>query len=217
MDVAYCVARKGDGTQISIDAMVASTLEYSHIMTSHLMNRSLHQQERNPAEYAVLGILVHGNAHGYDVYREVRDCLGSVHRLGRSQVYGLLSRLERDGMIVHQRIEQERVPDKKVFTPTDEGRRLLKHWIRTPVSNVRSLRVEFLIKLYFAGLESPETERSLLEAQIAVCLTRVARLESKLAAALPAIERRAFQFRLAMVRCSIEWLESMAAELTREP
>ena len=181
-------------------------------MNSQTTNNATEVEERSPAEFAVLGILVHRNAHGYDVYRELTDCLGSVHRLGRSQVYGLLSRLERDGLIQHEHVEQERVPDKKVFSPTPEGRSLLDRWILTPVSNVRSLSVEFLTKLYFAGLKSPQTETELLQAQLAVCRKRAELLEETLGTSLNSIECRAFEFRLGMVRYSITWLENMAAE-----
>ena len=181
-------------------------------MNSQARNKTRESEERSPAEFAVLGILVHRNAHGYDVYRELTECLGSVHRLGRSQVYGLLSRLERDGLIKHEHVEQERVPDKKVFSPTAEGRSLLDRWILTPVNNVRSLSVEFLTKLYFAGLESRETEIELLQAQIAVFRKRAKRLEKAFGTSLNSIEHRAFEFRLGMVRCSITWLENMAAE-----
>ncbi len=176
------------------------------------MNKTRESEERSPAEFAVLGILVHRNAHGYDVYRELENRLGSVHRLGRSQVYGLLSRLERDGLIRHEHVEQERVPDKKVFSPTPEGRSLLDRWILTPVNNVRSLRVEFLTKLYFACLKSRQTEMELLQAQLAVCRKRARLLEKTFGTSLNTIERRAFEFRLGMVRCSIRWLEDMAAE-----
>ena len=173
-------------------------------------------KERSPAEYAVLGIVVNGNAHGYEIFRELKDCLGTVHHLGRSQVYGLLSRLERDGLIRHEHVEQERVPDKKVFSPTSEGRSLLTRWILTPVNNVRNLRLEFLTKLYFAGLESQRTEIELLQAQIGVCRNNAERMQKELRSSLNLIERRAFEYRLAMVRCSIAWLETMTAETKTE-
>lgn len=179
------------------------------------MNKLPTTAERNPAELAVLGILVHGNAHGYDVYRELKESLGSVHRLGRSQVYGLLSRLERDGLIEHERVDQEGVPAKKVFSPTSLGKSLVHEWVRTPVDNVRDLRVEFLTKLYFAEIESPETERELLHAQIAVCRERASELETQLELPLNSIERHAFEYRLAMVNCSVTWLENIAAEAMR--
>ena len=181
-------------------------------MNSQAVNKSRESEERSPAEFAVLGIVVHRNAHGYDVYRELESRLGSVHRLGRSQVYGLLSRLERDGLIKHEHVEQERVPDKKVFSPTAEGRSLLDRWILTPVNNVRSLSVEFLTKLYFAGLKSRRTELELLQAQIAAYRKRSEFLEKTFGTSLNLIERRACEFRLSMVRCSITWLENMAAE-----
>jgi hypothetical protein len=80
------------------------------------------------------------------------------------------------------------------------------------VDNVRDLRLEFLTKLYFCGLESQRTERELLQAQIGVCLKNADFVQGKLESSLNLIERRAFEYRLAMIRCSITWLETMVAE-----
>ena len=210
------VSRASDAAWSRMELTHCDAEGYSQTMTSHAANRAAESKDRNPAEYAVLGGLLQGKAHGYDVYRDLKESLGSVHRLGRSQVYGLLSRLERDGLIEHERVEQEGVPDKKVFSLTDEGRSLLTRWIQTPVGSVRDLRVEFLTKLYFAGLESPRVERSLLDAQIAVCRERFESIEARLSASRNRIQQHAFQFRLAMVRASMAWLETMAAEVRKE-
>ena len=105
------------------------------------------EQDRNPAEYAVLGAFERGPAHGYDLYQYLSENLGAIWTLGLSQVYALLSRLEQEGLITHQRQAQEKRPDRKNLDLTAMGVKIFKDWVRRPVPHVRDLRLEFLCKL----------------------------------------------------------------------
>jgi DNA-binding PadR family transcriptional regulator len=179
-------------------------------MTSNSMNMSGDRKLRNPVEFTVLGVLALGSAHGYDIFQDLADRLGDICRLGKSQVYALLSRLERDGLVSHEKVEQETLPAKKVFHLTREGREELESWFSSPVHSVRDLRIEFLIKLYFAGLNSPEKERQLVADQLAVCREKADRLKEVMRVSESQIERRGLEYRLAMVMTSITWLKGLA-------
>ncbi len=93
----------------------------SHAMTSKHLNIVKAEISRNPAEYPVLGILALGEAHGYDICRRLHKGIGPIWKLGKSQVYALLARLERDGLVAHERVGQENLPAKNIFSITAMG------------------------------------------------------------------------------------------------
>ena len=127
-----------------------------HIMNNQHPSENDDKKERNPADFPLLGVLSLGPAHGYDLCAELRERLGEIWTLRASHIYALLTGLEKDGLVSHERIDQENRPAKKVFRITPEGRKLFSTWMTSPVSNVRDIRMEFFAKLYFARLESHE-------------------------------------------------------------
>jgi PadR family transcriptional regulator, regulatory protein AphA len=181
------------------------------------MNTTKTENSRKPAEYPVLGILALGEAHGYDICRRLSEEVGSIWRLGKSQVYALLMRLERDGLVVHERVGQENLPAKNIFSVTPMGEEVFKEWVRTPVHHVRDMRLEFLTKLWFAQQLGSESERNLIEAQLAVCQEKVTRLESMRGSCRTPIEYRSAEFRLAMIEVAISWLKRLLDNPLRTP
>lgn len=174
------------------------------------------QERRNPAEFLVLGFLAPGPAHGYDVHRHLLSEVGTVWHIGRSQLYALLARLERDGLVVHERVGQENLPAKNIFRLTDRGRDLFEQWRDSPVHNVRELRLDFLAKVFFAHRDGPECEQRLLESQIAACQERVGKLKQLRESARNLTERRAIEFRMMMAESSVKWLKATLSEIAAD-
>lgn len=139
------------------------------IMNSLYPSRTGKKKERNPADFPLLGVLSLGPAHGYDLCAALSERLGEIWLLRNSHIYALLTGLEKDGLVTHERIDQENRPAKKVFCITAEGRKVFTTWMTSPVSNVRDIRMEFFAKLYFARLESPEVAARLIDDQLKVC------------------------------------------------
>lgn len=181
----------------------------SHAMTSLHLNIIKAEISRNPAEYPVLGILTLGEAHGYDICRRLHKGIGPIWKLGKSQVYALLSRLERDGLVAHERMGQENLPARNMFRITPTGEEAFREWLDAPVNHVRDMRLEFLTKLWFARQADPDHERTLIEQQLAVCGEKVKRLEDLEASCSTEIESRSIGFRLTIVRAAISWLEEL--------
>jgi PadR family transcriptional regulator, regulatory protein AphA len=176
-----------------------------------------HKKPRNPADFPVLGVLHRGPAHGYDLCRELRERLGEIWTLRSSHVYALLAGLEKDGFVCHERVDQETRPAKKVFSMTDEGRELFLDWVRSPVRNVRDIRLEFLAKLYFAGFDSPRAVTELIADQLSVCRANEKRLRESRRICTGSAERAALDFRLAMVEATVTWLLSLRSPDDSQP
>jgi DNA-binding PadR family transcriptional regulator len=65
-------------------------------------------------------------------------------------VYTTLERLEENGLLAHEKVSQERQPDKKVYALTRAGRKELKEWLATPSRLDLDLRNETFLKLMLA-------------------------------------------------------------------
>jgi len=179
------------------------------MVNTHIATTSKLKKLRNPAEYPVLGMLASGPAHGYDICRRLQTQLGSVWNLGRSQIYALLSRLEREGFVVHERVGQENLPAKNVFSLTRLGEEVFQAWLDSPVNHVRDMRLEFPTKLWFLGRADHAEARRLIEKQAVSCRARREALKALQKSSRTEIEALSAAFKLTTVEAAIYWLEGL--------
>ncbi len=104
-------------------------------------------------EWACLGILVCGPAHGFAVAARLRPDgdIGRVWSMSRALTYRALDQLLDRGL-VRPVTEEPGVAGgtRTVLGPTAAGRRALRRWVATPVAHLRDLRSELLVKLIVA-------------------------------------------------------------------
>ncbi len=100
--------------------------------------------------YALLGLLAEQPRHGYDLKKAFEGMLGGTWPVNIGQIYSTLARLERDGLVVSQSVPQELLPDRKVYSLTEHGRRVLTQWLETPLFPPARLKVDFFLKLLLA-------------------------------------------------------------------
>src|SRR3954447_9281576 len=109
--------------------------------------------------HAVLALLAHSPAHGYEIKRGLEERFGSVVApLNAGQVYTTLQRLTRDELVADDAVAQSGRPDKRVYRLTDTGREALEEWMTTASAPTR-LRDDFFMKLTFAhamGIADPK-------------------------------------------------------------
>jgi DNA-binding PadR family transcriptional regulator len=123
---------------------------------------------KSPTEYVVLGSLMSGTRHGYEIMQFLGFALEATWRLSTSQLYVLLKRLEEDGFLESFPESQGTRPPKRVFNLTGEGRKAFLEWLSTPVEHVRDFRMEFLCKMFFFDSLSLAGAHDLVDAQIQV-------------------------------------------------
>lgn len=97
---------------------------------------------------ALLGLLAGGARHGYELRAEYEGRLVPRGRLNIGQVYTTLERLERDGLVRHQRVVGGR--DKKVYALTPAGQAELEGWLSEPTAIRLDLRNEVFLKILLA-------------------------------------------------------------------
>jgi DNA-binding PadR family transcriptional regulator len=166
-------------------------------------------------EFALLGFLIGGSSHGYDLHQRFRVELGHVWHLSQSQAYAILKRLENRGDISVKLIEQEKLPARQLLHITRSGRRRVFAWLEHGIGNTaRSIRLEFLTRLYFAQLYRPEGIPQIYDAQYAELESSIVRLESLLEHLPPdqVFNRLSLDLRLQQMRLIQNWMTEIRAQ-----
>jgi DNA-binding PadR family transcriptional regulator len=101
-------------------------------------------------EWACLGVLAQGPAHGFAVAKRLAPSgdVGRIWSMSRALTYRALDQLERRGL-VERRGEVPGIAGgpRRILAPTPAGRRALRRWLRQPVHHLRDVRAELLLKL----------------------------------------------------------------------
>jgi len=172
-------------------------------------------------EIALLGFLHQEPMHGYALHQRLSDPagLGQVWRIKLGRLYAMLARLEAAGCLTASTELQENKPPRKIFRLTDEGRRAFQAWVGSPVRHGRSLRLEFLVKLFFVRSEGAGAAARLLAAQRARCLEWLA-AEQEMVAAATGSDRPysslVHQFRSGQIEAMLDWLNLCAETLQHD-
>ncbi len=166
-------------------------------------------------EFALLGFLISSPSHGYDLHQRFETELGNVWHLSQSQAYAILKRLESRGDISSQLIEQSKLPVRQKLRITAQGRRRFMDWLEGGVGkNARSIRLEFLTRLYFAQQYEPDKTADIYTAQCTEIRAGIARLESQLERLPPgqSFNRLSLDLRLRQMKLIQEWMNEIKAQ-----
>jgi PadR family transcriptional regulator AphA len=184
-----------------------------------------------PAEHAILGLLTlegdrEGEGYGYDLARHFTgdQPLATVLRLEPGMLYHHLKKLARARWVDVTVEPQGTRPPRQVYRLTPAGRDELHRWLSEPVARTREIRLEFLVKLYFARRLDPALATRLLTEQTEICrrlATSLSRQRANLDIELAAAEgnqaeaTRSFRqlvldLRLAQTRAALDWLSHAA-------
>ncbi|WP_329456817.1 PadR family transcriptional regulator [Streptomyces sp. NBC_01497] len=112
--------------------------------------------------HGLLALLEEGPRYGSQLRSDFESRTGATWPLNVGQVYTTLSRLERDGMVVHEGADDA---GHTVYTITDLGRDELASWFRTPVDRNNPPRDELAIKLAMAVGTPGVDIREVIQAQ----------------------------------------------------
>ena len=152
-----------------------------------------------------------GPKHGYEILQFLDAGLESAWRVSSSQLYVLLKRLEKDGLIVSRLKTQGSRPPKRVFTLTAAGKRSFLDWLRSPIKRARDLRIEFLVKLFFFRVLSLEGGRELVDAQKEVLEKVKQRLIGKEKIEKDLYKKLVLDFKTTTLKAWLQWLGKNAA------
>jgi DNA-binding PadR family transcriptional regulator len=95
---------------------------------------------------AVLAALLEAEASGYDLAKGFDASVANFWMATPQQLYKELERMESQGMIRARVVEQERRPNKRLYSLTDTGREALRDFTAEPAKPT-AIRDELLVKV----------------------------------------------------------------------
>jgi PadR family transcriptional regulator, regulatory protein AphA len=113
-----------------------------------------------------LGVLTEGDKTGYDIKRCFEDAFSHFFVAGFGSIYPALAELSRRGLVTCRSVEQEGRPDKKIYSITVEGERVLVDELMSTPPRHR-VRSEFLVLMYFAHMLPPTRLAAIIDQMIA--------------------------------------------------
>ena len=173
--------------------------------------------------YVILGKLeVLGRASGYDMKRDADKTLRAFWTISQAQIYPLLARLEKEGL-VEGRSEPRGRRRRRVFTLTDAGEEVLREWLRTDESLSYELRDEGMLKLFFADALDREEALALvrrIRARHERMLERVREMEPRGIRAAEAgviFPLHTLRWGFAIHEATLEYCAALEEELEKRP
>lgn len=104
---------------------------------------------------AILGFLQYAPLSGYDLKAVFDASVQNFWSADQSQIYRTLGKLEQQGLVEVEHVEQDNRPDRKVYHITDEGSSAFLQWLKTPLPK-KGNHIAELIQIFFAGNLSDE-------------------------------------------------------------
>jgi DNA-binding PadR family transcriptional regulator len=126
--------------------------------------------------HAVLAALLEGEASGYELAKRFDVSVANFWSATPQQLYRDLERLEVDGLVSARVVEQQRRPNKRVFTLTTAGRDELHAFTQEPARPV-AMRDDLLVKLQALDVGDAEAVIKSLEARLERSRDKLARYD----------------------------------------
>jgi DNA-binding PadR family transcriptional regulator len=169
-----------------------------------------------PTAYAILGLLRERPMHGYEIaqYFKPEEDLGQVMPADMSTIYTFLKDLQEHGLIRGEQVTVGARPPRKVFSLADDAEDFFLAWLRRPVARMREVRLDFLLKLYFAQQLSATDAKALIKAQIVACRDYLKRQQTHTRAIDPtSFESLVLASKVTAAESMLEWLNRIAARV----
>ena len=108
--------------------------------------------------HMILGILKYGPSSGYELNKAFQASVQHFWHTEQSQIYRALYKLQDKEWVSVEEVEQDGVPDKKVYALTENGRIELHRWLAEP-KKLTAVREAWIGQLFFGNeLDASELE-----------------------------------------------------------
>lgn len=178
-------------------------------------------------KHTVLGCISKFPAHGYDMLRNIfKDFLEQRPEVNKGQLYTLLQRMEKEGLIERELVPQDKAPNRKLIKITPRGEKEFYRWLRSDEGETEFIRFDFfhrygfLYKVNHFNKLSPEEKLAKIDRQIAQMEEKLANF---LAAEAEMIEQRSDPYHVSILQFGIEnqkmkiaWLKKLRKVVTAE-
>lgn len=126
---------------------------------------------------AVMAALLEGEASGYDLAKAFDATVANFWMSTPQQLYRELERMEAEGLVAARVVEQERRPNKRLFSLTDAGREAVRAYTAEPPGRPAVIRDELLVKVQCADAGDMAAVRAAVAERMEWATAKLARYE----------------------------------------
>ena len=137
----------------------------------------------------LLGFLMSNSMTGYEIKKKFSLSFSFFSGLSFGSIYPALKKMEQEGLITLKVEIQDGSPNRKVYTITDEGKKVFLENLRAPFA-LEPPKDAFLARLFFFGYLSPEERRASAKAR----LESIKEMQQNLSAVEPQIRGLADEY-----------------------
>lgn len=107
------------------------------------------RQDAQLARNVVLALVVHTPRHGWAIQEQLSPLgdVGHAWTLSRQLVYRAIDTLVEDGLVKRATPKDGGGADKVIISPTAAGKRTAMQWLNSPVTHLRDVRTELVLKV----------------------------------------------------------------------
>ncbi|OBI14173.1 MULTISPECIES: PadR family transcriptional regulator [unclassified Mycobacterium] len=125
---------------------------------------------------AVLAALLEGESSGYDLAKDFGASVANFWMATPQQLYRELDRLAEQGLIQARLVQQERRPNKRLFSLTDAGRDAIREFTGKPPKPL-AMRDDLLVKVQAADIGDTPAVREFISERLQWATAKLQRYE----------------------------------------
>ena len=162
------------------------------------------------SEHAMLGFLMEGPCHGYDLHKRLTDPegIGMIWGVKISNMYAQLDKLARKGLISGVVQASDQRPARTEYSLTPAGKAEFERWLFKVVEHPRDFRHEFMARIFFVSRFHPEKLVQLVDLQLVVCEHWLSNtIDREKALSVPGdFSNLTLHFRVSQIQSMVDWL-----------
>ncbi|MCA0755792.1 PadR family transcriptional regulator [Paenibacillus sp. N4] len=120
------------------------------------------------ADILILGQLLTGPKHGYEIKKNVQEALGESFEINNNLLYPALRRFLEMGAMSKEVEKTDGKPDRHVYLLTDAGEEIFTELIRDFPKKAAANPMEFLVRVAVFDRLEPELRLEILRKRLAV-------------------------------------------------
>ncbi|WP_371658162.1 PadR family transcriptional regulator [Streptomyces sp. NBC_00280] len=126
---------------------------------------------------AVMAALIEGEASGYDLAKGFDASVANFWMSTPQQLYRELDRMEAEGLITARVVEQERRPNKRLFSLTEAGHEAVHAYTAEPLGRPAVVRDELMVKVQCLDAGDIDAVRKAVAERVEWATAKLARYE----------------------------------------
>ncbi|WP_405650520.1 PadR family transcriptional regulator [Streptomyces sp. NBC_00019] len=126
---------------------------------------------------AVMAALLEGEASGYDLAKGFEASVANFWMATPQQLYRELERMEAEGLVSAHVVQQERRPNKRLFSLTDAGLEILRAYIADVPAKPTAIRDELMVKVQCVDIGDAGAVRTAIAERVERSTAKLARYE----------------------------------------